>query len=79
LNDVLRTYTWAQKLGAEFYLTSIPASFTVELKKPFDPQYMQGLFAVGYEFGRHNGPWQRTPPGFDQTELGQPANTTKVQ
>jgi hypothetical protein len=68
LNDVLRAYAWARKSGAEFYLTSIPASFTVELKEPFDRQYMQGLFAVGYEFGRNNGPWQRTPPGLEPPE-----------
>ena len=67
-NDVLRAFVTARKAGAEFYLTSIPASFTEESKAPFDRQYMQALFAVGYEFGRHNGPWQRTPPGVDQPE-----------
>jgi hypothetical protein len=67
-SDVLRAYVTARKAGAEFYLTSIPASFTEEAKAPFDRQYMQALFAVGYEFGRHNGPWQRTPPGVEQPE-----------
>jgi hypothetical protein len=67
-NDVLRLYAVARKLSAEFYLTSIPASFARESKMPFDREYMRALFAVGYEFGRHNGPWQRTPPGVEQTE-----------
>jgi hypothetical protein len=76
-NDVLRAYLAARKAGAEFYLTSIPASFTAVEKEPFDRQYMRALFKVGYEFGRHNGPWLRAPPGL--TQEGEAANTTKVQ
>jgi hypothetical protein len=68
LSDVLRAYVTARQTGAEFYLTSIPASFAEEPKAPFDRDYMRGLFAVGYEFGRHNGPWQRVPVGFEQEE-----------
>jgi len=68
LNDVLRAYAIARKVGAEFYLTSIPASFTNISQTPFDQPYMRALFAVGYEFSRHNGPWQQTPPGFAATE-----------
>ena len=63
LNDVLRAYAVAQRLGAEFYLTSIPASFDEVLTTPFDREYMRDLFAVGYEFGRRNSPWDRLPPG----------------
>jgi predicted acylesterase/phospholipase RssA len=76
-NDVLRAFMTARKAGAEFYLTSIPASFTEKEKEPFDRHYMRALFAVGYEFGRRNGPWLHAPPGLEQ-EQGAP-NTTKVQ
>jgi hypothetical protein len=68
LNDVLRAYATARKVGAEFYLASIPASFVKQPQHPFDREYMQALFAVGYEFGRHNGPWLRAPPGVEQSE-----------
>ena len=48
--------------AAEFRLASIPASFTVQSTRPFDPVYTKALFEVGYRLGQRGNAWARTPP-----------------
>ena len=62
IGDINRIYAMAQRDGAEFRLTSIPASFNVPYAQIFDPPYMQALFAEGYKLGSQGDPWTRTPP-----------------
>jgi predicted acylesterase/phospholipase RssA len=62
IGDINRIYAMAQRDGAEFRLTSIPASFNVPYSQIFDPPYMQALFAEGYKLGSRGDPWTRTPP-----------------
>src|SRR5262245_5678974 len=64
VNDTYRMYTLARRDGVDFNLASIGEDFTVPYKGPFDPGYMQALFAYGYERGRAGYPWRKVPPGY---------------
>ena len=64
VNDTYRMYTLARRDGVDFNLASIGEDFTVSYKGPFDPGYMQSLFAYGYEKGRAGYPWKKVPPGY---------------
>jgi hypothetical protein len=64
INDTYRMYTLARRDGVDFNLASIGEDFTVPYKGPFDPGYMQSLFAYGYEKGRAGYPWKKVPPGY---------------
>jgi hypothetical protein len=64
VNDTYRMYTLARRDGVDFNLASIGEDFTVPYKGPFDPEYMQALFAYGYEQGRAGYRWRKVPPGY---------------
>ncbi len=64
VNDTYRMYALARRDGVDFNLASIGEDFTVPYKGPFDPGYMQSLFAYGYEKGRAGYPWKKVPPGY---------------
>jgi hypothetical protein len=64
INDTYRMYTLARRDGVDFNLASIGEDFTVPYKGPFDPGYMQALFAYGYERGRAGYSWRKVPPGY---------------
>ena len=64
INDTYRMYTLARRDGVDFNLASIGEDFTVPYKGPFDPGYMQALFAYGYERGRAGYRWKKVPPGY---------------
>jgi hypothetical protein len=62
IGDINRIYAMAVRDRAEFNLASIPASFEVISKSPFDRQYMKALFAFGRQLGRQGDPWMKSPP-----------------
>ena len=62
--DLDRMYLQSRQSGVDFNLASIPSSFTEREKEPFDRQYMNTLFEVGYELGRSGYRWQKKPPNF---------------
>jgi hypothetical protein len=64
VNDTYRMYLLARRDGVDFNLASIREDFTVPYKGPFDPGYMQSLFAYGYEKARAGYHWQKVPPGY---------------
>jgi hypothetical protein len=64
VNDTYRMYLLAKRDGVDFNLASIGDDFTVPYKGPFDKDYMQSLYAYGYEKGRAGYPWQKAPPGY---------------
>jgi len=64
VNDTYRMYLIAKRDGVDFNLASIGDDFTVAYKGPFDQDYMQSLFAYGYEKGRAGYRWQKVPPGY---------------
>ena len=64
VGDIYRIYATAVRDGVDFNLAYIPASFDVPLPAPFDQQYMQELFKLGYEMSRAGFVWEKAPPGF---------------
>src|SRR5215510_12009771 len=62
--DLNRLYLQSRSYGVDFTLASIPPSFAGREKEPFDRQYMNALFDLGYELGRHGYRWQKKPPDF---------------
>jgi Patatin-like phospholipase len=64
VNDTYRMYLLAKRDGVDFNLSSIGDDFAVPYKGPFDREYMQTLFAYGYQKGRAGYPWQKVPPGY---------------
>ncbi len=70
IGDLYRTYLNAQRDGIDYNLVFIPSDFTLQAREPFDREYMQKLFDVGFEMGRKGGFWMKTPPGFDNQPSG---------
>jgi hypothetical protein len=62
--DLDRMYLQSRNYGADFSLASIPSSFSDREKEPFDLEYMNALFDVGYDLGRRGYRWQKRPPDF---------------
>jgi predicted acylesterase/phospholipase RssA len=65
VGDLYRIYLTAQRDSVDFNLAYIPKSFTRELKEPFEIDYMDALFKVGYDMGAKGYPWVKVPPGFN--------------
>ena len=63
IGDVFRIYALAQRDNVDFRLAFIPPEFDVELKEPFDQNYMRALYDLGYEIGRSGDFWLEKPPG----------------
>jgi predicted acylesterase/phospholipase RssA len=64
VGDLYRIYTTTQRDGVDFSLAFIPATFNVQLTKPFDQHYMNELFKVGYDLGKSGYKWAKMPPGY---------------
>jgi Patatin-like phospholipase len=62
--DLDRMYLQSRSYRIDFNLASIPVSFAEREKEPFDLEYMNALFEVGYDLGRHGYHWQKQPPDF---------------
>jgi len=62
--DLLRLYLRARESGIPFKLASVPASFNVESKEPFDKAYMGALYDLGYKLALNGYDWQTVPPGL---------------
>ncbi|MFB3110599.1 MAG: hypothetical protein ACE10G_01060 [Gemmatimonadales bacterium] len=62
--DLYRIYLGAQRDGVDFNLAYIPDSFGVESQEPFDQNYMQMLFGLGYDLAKDGYPWEKAPPEF---------------
>jgi len=64
IGDLYRIYATTQRDGVDFNLTFIPASFNPPHKEEFDNEYMNKLYAVGYEQGVKGVSWLKAPPGL---------------
>ena len=62
--DLFKMYFVARELGLKYRLASVPESFTLKSKEPFDPEYMSALFGVAEKMGREGYDWSKRPPGF---------------
>jgi hypothetical protein len=70
-SDVLRAWMFSRASGGNFHFVSMPDSFQVELKEPFDQEYMKALFDVGYQQGKNGVPWLTAPMGLEEVEISQ--------
>ena len=70
VGDIYRIYVAAQRDQIDFNLASIPETFTTELPQPFDTQYMNALFMLGYELGKNGYHWAKVPPGYRDLGAG---------
>jgi len=68
VGDLYQIDVLCERDGNDFSLAWIPADFTEEPAKGFDPVYMGKLYQRGYEMARGGHPWQEHPPGFLQTK-----------
>lgn len=65
LGDLNTIFLLSLRDETDFNLTYIPASFDMESKEQFDKAYMSALFQVGFEMGKSDSNWNKTPPGFE--------------
>jgi len=62
--DLNRMYLQSRQYNVDFNLASIPETFTLREKEPFEQDYMAALFERGYELARAGYRWQKKPPDF---------------
>ncbi|MEZ5775512.1 MAG: patatin-like phospholipase family protein [Hyphomicrobiaceae bacterium] len=55
--DVARLQSHAEAAGIGFNIAAIPPGFDAKSSEPFDPDYMAGLYQVGYELARSGYSW----------------------
>ncbi len=65
VGDMFRLSAAAQRENATFNYAFIPESFDLELKKPFDTNYMRALYELGYDQASEGYPWHHKPPYLD--------------
>ena len=71
LGDLFRIYLTSQRDGLDFNLAFIGPDFVYpNKKKQFENAYMVKLYNYAYELGRAGYPWQKVPPGFEETVSG---------
>ena len=66
LGDLDRIYLEATRDGLDFHLTYIPDDFTAVSNTPFDGDYMNKLYKVGYDRGLQGQGWDDAPPGYNE-------------
>lgn len=64
MGDIYRMYLVTRRDGVDFNLAYIPSRFTVPYERPFDPAYMNALFAFGRNEILSGQPWLKQPPGY---------------
>lgn len=64
IGDLYRIYTISQRDGVDFNLAYIGSDFRAEHKGEFDTEYMNRLYAYGFDLGVKGYPWHKTPPGY---------------
>ena len=63
--DMYRIYLGTRRDGLNYRLAFIPESFDAQPSEPFDSEYMNELFNLGYEMAREGYQWKSEPPGYD--------------
>ncbi|MGI9402544.1 MAG: patatin-like phospholipase family protein [Rhizobiaceae bacterium] len=62
--DLRRLYLLAKQRRASFKMNSVPTSFNVKSREPFDKRYMNKLYQLGYQMGFNNAGWVSDPDIF---------------
>jgi hypothetical protein len=79
MGDLNRLYLQSRNNGVDFNLASVPESFTLVEKEPFDREYMRALYDVGFGLGRAGYKWQKQPPSFRNAPPTRSARPAKPQ
>jgi hypothetical protein len=69
-----RAYIAAKNSGVGFFVATIPLNFNASSRGPFDPQYMQALFEVGYDRGKSASAFSGEPPPDAMAPSTDPSN-----
>lgn len=64
VNDLYRIYLTLHRDNVEFNLAYLDDGFDVPYEGPFDKEYMNKLFAYGFQKGADGYRWQKKPPGY---------------
>ena len=62
IGDLYHIYVTARRDKADFNLAYIPDDFKETSSEPFDTEYMNHLFNLGYNLAKDGYPWHKTPP-----------------
>jgi predicted acylesterase/phospholipase RssA len=73
-----RAYLAAKRSGIDFNIASIPASFNVPSRGPFDPDYMSALFQLGESQGKSATPFANEPPAYPGRPMVPPTDPAKT-
>ena len=65
LGDAYRIFLATQRDGINYNLAYIPESFDEESSEPFDKEYMNKLFNLGFQMAKDGYTWHAVPPGYD--------------
>ncbi|MFY0610068.1 MAG: patatin-like phospholipase family protein [Hyphomicrobiaceae bacterium] len=65
IGDLYKLYVEARNNRIKYFQASIPDSFTMTSKEPFDLKYMRALFQHGFDLGKRGYRWARLPPGLN--------------
>ena len=66
LNDAYRIYLTTKRDRVGYNLAYIASDFSEPYVGPFNRDYMNKLFAYGYDKGRSGKAWHKTPPGYHE-------------
>lgn len=64
IGDLYMIYMLTQRDGIGYQLASIPDEFERRPEEPFDMDYMNELYELGYQMALKGYPWTDEPPGW---------------
>jgi hypothetical protein len=68
IGDLVRVYGFCERTGMDFNLAHIPDTFTRKSREAFDIEYMNELFAIGYDMALAGYPWEKVYPYYPWPE-----------
>jgi hypothetical protein len=74
-----RVFVAAKNSGIGFNVATIPPGFSAPSRGAFDPQYMQALFAAGFDQGKGDNPFATAPPPYPGAAGNEPSGAAKAQ
>ena len=66
VNDLYRMYLTTQRDTVGFNLAYVEGDYLLPYKGPFDREYMNALYAHGFEVGKGGKEWHKLPPGYQE-------------
>jgi len=64
IGDLYMIYMLTQRDGIDYQLAYIPDEFERQAEEPFDMDYMNELYELGYQMAVKGYPWIDEPPGW---------------